>query len=408
MAQQAAQEAGDQSAQSTPRHPLSVLPVPDDRELRSPLLPEHAKALTRGGWDIRVPAGLGVGAGATDDAYREAGAQVVDAGDASLRGHGDDQASVVVSLLPPTDDVVDGLAEGATLLGFLDPFGSVATVRRIAERGLDSVSLELVPRTTIAQPMDALSSQANVAGYAAVMLAAGRLRKVLPMMSTAAGTIRPARVLVVGTGVAGLQAIATAQRLGARVTAYDVRPAAKDQVESLGAKFARIDLGETGEAKGGYAKALTDEQLERQREQLARLCAESDIIVTTAQVFGRKAPVIVTDAMVRGMAPGSVVVDAAAATGGNVEPSVPGEEIDVDGVLVIGDAHLASRVAADASRVLGANILALLEHVIDQTSGRVRDVSGEDADEIASSVLLTRGGAIRDERVATLAREGAG
>ncbi|MAY74330.1 MAG: NAD(P)(+) transhydrogenase (Re/Si-specific) subunit alpha [Phycisphaerae bacterium] len=377
---------------------MVVRPVTDREERRAPLAPEHVKKLGSDGWKIVIPAGLGERATFTDDAYREAGAAVVDASDDRLRGPG-----VVLTLFPPTPEEIDGFADGSSVLGFLDPFGSGSSIRRLAERGLDAVSLELVPRTTIAQSMDALSSQANLAGYAAVLLASSRLTKALPMMSTAAGTIRPAKVLVVGTGVAGLQAIATAQRLGARVTAYDVRPVAKEQVESLGARFAKIDLGETGEAKGGYAKALTDDQLTRQREQLAKLCAESDIIITTAQIFGRRAPVIVTDDMVRGMAPGSVIVDAAAATGGNVQGGVAGEERVIDGVTVIADAHLPSRVASDATRVLGANIVNLVTHAFDPRTGRVR---GGDRDEITSGVLLTSGGEILDERVRTAVNEG--
>ncbi|MEM7622949.1 MAG: NAD(P)(+) transhydrogenase (Re/Si-specific) subunit alpha, partial [Planctomycetota bacterium] len=283
---------------------------------------------------------------------------------------------------------------------FIDPFAAASNVLRLATRGLKTVSLELVPRTTKAQPMDALSSQANLAGYAAVMTGAGLIPKALPMMSTAAGTIRPARVLVVGTGVAGLQAIATAQRLGARVTAYDVRPAAKEQVESLGARFAKIELGETSEAAGGYAKSLTPEQLDRQRQQLASLCAESDLIITTAQVFGRPAPVVVTTDIVDRMMPGSVIIDAAASTGGNVEPGLPGETINHNGVTIVSDPHLPSRVSADASAVLGANFVALISHIFDPETLALRD---DEPDDITNAVLLTSGGEIRDKRVATAA-----
>ncbi|MEO0512686.1 MAG: NAD(P) transhydrogenase subunit alpha [Planctomycetota bacterium] len=371
-------------------------------EARVALLPEHVRLLVEDGWVVRIPPSLSAGVAVGDAEYAVVGASVTreaapDPGRPSL--------DIFVS--PPSQDTILALPEHTTVLGFLDPFNRPDLVALLAERGLDSVSLELVPRTTIAQSMDALSSQGNMAGYAAVIAGVARLRKILPMMSTAAGTVRPARVLVVGTGVAGLQAIATAQRLGARVTAYDVRAAAKDQVESLGARFAKIEIGETSEVAGGYATALSDEQLDRQRQQLSDLCAESDLIITTAQVFGKRAPVIVTGEMVARMRPGSVVVDAAIATGGNVEPSMLGEEVEIDGVVVMGDPNLSSRVAVDASRVLGANIVSLLKHIVDPETGRVVDVGGELPDPIASAVLLTRGGEVRDERVrSTLPQHG--
>ena len=270
-------------------------------------------------------------------------------------------------LIHQKTDTAGLLSEHTLLVGFIEPFARHDLVQQLAEQKVTTLPLEFVPRTTRAQSYDALSSQASLAGYVAVLLAANSTAKVLPMMSTAAGTIQPARVLVIGTGVAGLQAIATARRLGARVTAFDVRDTAKEQVESLGAKFAVIDLGQTEEQAGGYAGALTDEQLAKQRAGLAALCAESDIIVTTAQIFGRPAPTILTPEMVAGMKRGAVIVDTAFATGGNVDSSV---ELDEDsttnnGVLILREARLAARVAVDASAVLGKNITGLLGHVCD-------------------------------------------
>ncbi|MFI4891835.1 MAG: NAD(P) transhydrogenase subunit alpha [Phycisphaerales bacterium JB058] len=370
----------------------AIVPM-DSRDRRVPVTPEAAKTYVAAGWDVRVPRGGGLPSGYTDSAYEEAGATLVD--EQQLL----DGAHVAVCVSVPSDAFVDALPEGVMLAGFLDPFQQPARIARLAERGVTSLALELVPRTTIAQSMDGLSSQTSLAGYAAVALAASKLAKALPMMSTPAGTIKPARVLVVGTGVAGLQAIATAVRLGARVMAYDVRPTAKEQVESLGAKFAKIDLGETGETAGGYAKELTPEQLDMQREQITKLCAESDIIVTTAQIFGRRAPVIVTADMVRAMKPGSVIVDAAIATGGNVEVARVGEEIEFEGVTVIGDPLLPSRVARDASQVLASNFVSLLTRVLD---AETKQLKSPDEDEILSGVLLTHEGQVRDERVAGL------
>lgn len=345
------------------------------------------------GWDVRVPRGMGLPSGFADEAYEAAGASLCEGREALQ------SARIALCVSMDSDAFVDMVPEGVILAGFLDPFNKPARIAKLAERGVTSLALELVPRTTIAQSMDGLSSQASLSGYAAVVLAASKLAKALPMMSTPAGTIKPARVLVVGTGVAGLQAIATAVRLGARVTAYDVRPTAKEQVESLGAKFAKIDLGETGETAGGYAKELTSEQLDMQREQITKLCAESDIIVTTAQIFGRRAPMIVTADMVRAMKPGSVIVDGAIATGGNVEVAKVGEEIEFEGVTVIGDPLLPSRVARDASQVLASNFVSLLTRVLD---AETKQLKSPDEDEILSGVLLTHEGKVRDERVAGL------
>lgn len=373
---------------------LLAIPPGDARDRRVPVTPDAAVKFREQGWTVCVPEGFGEPAGFARADYEAAGCAFV-----SSVGEAISSVQAVLCVSPLSDDLVSKLSGEMLLAGFLEPFSDPERIRRLAQTGVTSLALELVPRTTLAQSMDALSSQASLAGYVSVILAADRLAKALPMMSTPAGTIRPAKVLIVGTGVAGLQAIATAVRLGARVTAYDVRPTAKEQVESLGAKFARIDVGETAEAAGGYANALTEEQLELQRQGLAKLCAESDIIITTAQIFGKKAPTIVTKDMVDGMARGSVIVDAAIATGGNVELAELGREVEHQGVTIIGDPYLASHVARDASMVLASNFLSLLKHVLNPETGKPRT---DAEDEIVQGVLLTQGIEIRDDRVSAL------
>lgn len=328
-------------------------------ETRVTLTPTVAAKFATLGAAVRLEAGLGAPLGFSDDAYREAGAEVVPK-EGLLEG-----AEAVVRLNPLREDEARALPAGAVVVGLLDPFRNLGAVRALAERGVSALCMELIPRTTYAQKMDALSSQASLAGYAAVVLAAERLDKVLPMMSTPAGTIAPARVFVVGAGVAGLQAIATAKRLGARVEAFDTRPVVEEQVRSLGAKFVKIDVGETGQTAQGYATALTTEQLERQRQGMAKVCAASDIVITTAQVFGKRAPLLLTEEMVAGMRPGSVIVDLAAATGGNVAGTVAGEEVVKRGVRLVGLTNLPGAVARDASQMYAANVYNLIEHLWD-------------------------------------------
>lgn len=284
------------------------------------------------------------------------------------------------------------MRRGAVHVSFLDPFNERALLDAFAAAGVAAVSMEMIPRTTLAQKMDALSSQASLAGYAAVLQAAARLRLALPMMMTPAGTIMPARVFVIGAGVAGLQAIATAKRLGARVEAFDTRPAVEEQVRSLGAKFVKIDLGETGQTEGGYAKALTPEQIGRQQAGMARICAQADIVITTAKVFGRPAPRLVTAAMLGGMKAGSVVVDLALESGGNVEGARAGEDFTTpNGVTVLGHACLEGTVAHHASQVLAANFAAWITHFWDPKAAAWRF---DPPDEILRGCLITRDGAI--------------
>ncbi|HNT89812.1 MAG TPA: NAD(P) transhydrogenase subunit alpha, partial [Candidatus Hydrogenedentes bacterium] len=304
---------------------------------------------------------VGATCGYADSAYQDAGATVSDAR-AELLG----RADVILRLNEPAAGEVGQIKRGAVHISYLDPFNKPELLDEFMRCGVSAIAMEMIPRTTLAQKMDALSSQANLAGYVAVVLAASRLPMVLPMMMTPAGTLKPSRVFIIGCGVAGLQAIATAKRLGARVEAFDTRPVVEEQVQSLGAKFVKIDLGETGQTKDGYALELTPEQKQKQIEGMAKVIAQSDVLITTAQVFGRKAPVIVTEAMVRSMRPGSVVVDCAVDTGGNVECVKAGEEVEVAGVRVLGFRNLPGRVPVHASQMYAANVANLVEHFWDK------------------------------------------
>jgi proton-translocating NAD(P)+ transhydrogenase subunit alpha len=287
------------------------------------------------------------------------------------------------------------MRKGQALIGFLRPLGVLETVQEIAATGVASFSVELIPRITRAQNMDALSSMATISGYKAVLLAANTVPRIFPMLTTAAGTISPARILVIGAGVAGLQAIATARRLGAVVSAYDLRPAVKEQVQSLGGRFVELPIeAKDAEDKGGYAKAQGEEFYRRQRELLGRVISESDVVITTAVIPGKKAPVLVTREMVTAMAPGSVVVDLAAERGGNCEVTRAGEKIEENGVTIFGWINLASTVPYDASQMYARNLSAFLRHLVRE--GKLQLDSG---DEIVSSTLLTRNGEVVNPRV---------
>lgn len=355
-------------------------------ELRAAVIPADVVRLTKLGAEVTVESGLGTGIRAADADYEKAGATIV-----SDRSAGFNAADVVLRLRKPSEADIGLLKSGTIHISYLDPFNEKALIQQLAERGISAVSMELIPRTTRAQKMDALSSQASLAGYAAVIVAAERTDKVLPMMTTPAGTINPARVFIIGAGVAGLQAIATAKRLGARVDAFDTRAAVAEQIRSLGAKFVEVDLGETGQTKDGYAKALTEEQLAKQREVMAKQCAMSDIVITTAQVFGRKAPVIVTADMLKGMKPGSIVVDLAIETGGNVEGAQLGQEAQIGNTLVIGLENMPGRVAVHASQVYSANLYNFVDEFWDKESKTLR-LSSED--DIIQGCLVTRDGKI--------------
>jgi len=335
-------------------------------ELRAALIPDSVKKLVRMGADVSVEAGVGRGAGFADEEYREAGATVV-AERASLLS----SADMVLRVRKPDLDEVAQLKSGSIYVSFLDPFNEHELIDALKAQNVSAISVEMVPRSTRSQKMDALSSQANLAGYVMVMTAAQYLPSILPMMMTPAGTLKPAKVFVIGAGVAGLQAIATAKRLGAQVTAFDTRSEVAEQVRSVGAKFLEIDLGETGSTKDGYAKALSEEQLKIQRDAQRDVIAASDVVITTAQVFGRKPPVIVPKEFVEGMRSGSVVIDMAAETGGNVEGSAAGQVVDINGVKVVGTGNWPNAVARDASQMYSSNLFNLVDEFWDKEAGRV-------------------------------------
>lgn len=271
-------------------------------------------------------------------------------------------ADVLLWVNAPTESDIGLMKEGAISISFLDPYNNKSLVQKFIDSKVNAISMEMIPRTTLAQKMDALSSQASLAGYTAVTLGAYELDRIFPMMMTPAGTIPPARVFVIGAGVAGLQAIATAKRLGARVEAFDTRSVVEEQVASLGAKFVKIDLGETGQTKDGYAKELSEEQLKKQQEAMTKSCVNADLVITTAKLFGRKAPVIITKEILKQMRNGSVVVDLAAGTGGNVEGTIVDQITDVEGVQVIGIDNLPGEVAYDASSMYSSNLTNLIIH----------------------------------------------
>jgi H+-translocating NAD(P) transhydrogenase subunit alpha len=368
---------------------IGVLKEPAE-ETRIALMPEHIQKLVKpdNGIELAVEKGLGASLFISDEAYKKAGSIVMNRKDLL------EKASVLFRINPPEEKLIEGLSQGSTWISYLDPVNGKEAVTALAKKNVNALAMEFIPRSTYAQKMDALSSQASLAGYEAVIVAAEQLKKIFPMMMTPAGTISPARVFIIGAGVAGLQAIATAKRLGARVEAFDTRPVVEDEVRSLGARFIKVDLGETGQTKEGYAKELTEEQLEKQRQLMAKQCALSDVVITTAQVFGRKAPRIVTKEMIKGMKPGSVIVDLAVETGGNVEGSKAGENVVVNDVTIVGIRNMPGRAALDASLMYSGNLTALLTHLMDKENG---EFIPDSEDEITRSVLLTRDGEIVNE-----------
>ena len=366
-------------------------------ERRVALVPEAVKTLTAGGFQVVVQSGAGNAAGFDDAAYTAAGARVADRAAVFA-------ADVVVKVQAPRErpggHEVEELKNGGLLIGFLRPLDDPGLAVRLARQGVTSFAMELVPRITRAQAMDALSSQSNLAGYRAVLLGALSLPKIFPMMVTAAGTIQPARVFVIGAGVAGLQAIATAKRLGAIIEAYDTRPAVREQVESLGARFVELNL-DTKDAQdaGGYAKAQTEEFYARQRSELGKRLANSDVVVTTALVPGQRAPVLIDEAAVRGMRAGSVIVDLAAEQGGNCALCDPEKEVVVHGVRIIPARNLPSDVPTHASQLYARNLVTLLKHLAPKG-----ELNLDMQDEITRGSLLTSQGAIANDRVKALAQ----
>ena len=363
-------------------------------ETRAALLPDGVSRLVKLGAEVAVEAGLGETLCVSDNDYLQAGTQTATDRAAELGA-----ADIALRLRKPPVEEIPLLKKGAIHISYLDPFHEHGIIDAFLAQHVSAISMEMIPRSTLAQKMDALSSQANLAGYVAVLLGAARLNRILPMMMTPAGTLTPARVFVVGAGVAGLQAIATAKRLGARVDAFDTRPVVEEQVHSLGGKFVKIDLGETGQTKDGYAKELTPEQLALQREGMARVCAHSDIVITTAQLFGRPAPRLITRDMIERMRPGSVVVDMAVEGGGNVEGSELDREVVVNGVIILGPSNLPGKVPVHASQMYSSNIVNLLEHFWDKESKAFKLAVDDD---IMRGCLVVHDGAILNETIKNL------
>ena len=357
-------------------------------ERRVALVPEAARFYVRKGLGLRLEAGAGVGASFPDREYEEAGVDVVPGRDALLS-----EAGVVLKVQPPTVEEVAALAPGSVLVCHLDPLGPTEVIEALAARGVTAFAVELIPRITRAQKMDVLSSQATVAGYKAVLSGAGAMTRFLPMLTTAAGTVRPAKAMILGAGVAGLQAIATARRLGAVVSAFDIRPAVREQVQSLGATFLEATLDEGAEDEGGYATELSEEQHQRELELIATHIRDQDLVVTTAQIPGRPAPVLITAEMVTTMRPGSVIVDLASESGGNCELTVAGRSVDHNGITVMGPANLPAELPYHASQMYARNLASFVGDLFDDEGSIDYD------DEITAATCVTHGGEITNERV---------
>lgn len=368
---------------------IAVMKETHQGEMRVPLIPPTADKLVKLGAELVIESGLGQTCRYEDADYEKVGAVIGSSREEMLK-----TADIVLRLRKPPIEELELMKKGCIHISYLDPFNESELVDKMAETGTSAVSLEMLPRTTLAQKMDVLSSQANLGGYVSVILGSEQLDKVLPMMTTPAGTIKPSRVFIIGVGVAGLQAIATARRLGARVEAFDTRPVVEEQVKSLGAKFVKIDLGETGQTKDGYAKELTPEQVQKQKDGMAKACAMADIVITTAQLFGRPAPRIVDQAIIDQMQPGSVIIDMAVESGGNVEGSEVDKIVEVNGVKIVGLGNLPGRVAQTASQVYSANLGNFVDHFWDKEA-KTFNLNLED--EIIDGCLITHDGEIVNE-----------
>ncbi|MFK7739486.1 MAG: Re/Si-specific NAD(P)(+) transhydrogenase subunit alpha [Planctomycetota bacterium] len=371
---------------------MAVIFVPKesaDGEARVAAVPETVKGMQKLSLEVQVERGAGLAAGFVDAEYEEAGAKLVDAGARK-------DADIVLGVQVPTADLCKQQKKAAKLICTLTPGNALDSIKALRDAGVTGIGLEFMPRITRAQKMDILSSQATCGGYQAVLLAAVHLPQMFPLMMTAAGTITPAKVLVLGAGVAGLQAISTARKLGAVVEANDIRPAVKEQVESLGGRFVDTGTPPNAETTGGYAKETSQEFLKKQRETLTEHITGADVLITTALVPGKKAPVLVTAEMRKAMRAGSVIVDMAAGQGGNVEGSKPGETVVVDGVTILGETNLPARVAADASRMYARNTLAFLGEFIDKEGTVTFDVENE----VLGAVAIVHDGTVRHEPTA--------
>ena len=366
-------------------------------EARVAVIPASIPALLKAGLEIIIEAGAGIRAGFTDEAYLAEGATL------GSRAQVFSAAEVLLQVrATPIDAAL--VRRGQVIIGFADPLGAPSVIQQAAGTGVTLLSMELMPRITRAQSMDALSSMATIAGYKGVLLAANALPRMFPMLMTAAGTISPARVFIVGAGVAGLQAISAARRLGAKVEAYDVRPAVKEQVQSLGARFVELPLESAdAEDKGGYARAQDEAFYTRQREMMIKVVAASDVVITTALIPGKRAPILVTREMVEAMAPGSVLVDLAAERGGNCELTMPDETVVHHGVTIVGPSNLPALVPYHASQMYSRNITTFLMHLLGKDGGAQAALAINPADEITRETLLTHGGAVVHARVKELA-----
>ena len=369
---------------------VAVLKEARSAENRVALVPLGVKALVKRGLTVTVQSGAGETSGISDLIYQDAGAEITTNAQDTLK-----DAKVVLVVNPPPSNELDLLSEGSILVGFLDPLSNSDLVSRLVELNITGISMELVPRITRAQSMDALSSQATVAGYKAVLLAANHLPKFLPMFTTAAGTIRPAKALILGAGVAGLQAIATARRLGAVVEAFDVRPAVKEQVESLGASFLESEEEVTAEGEGGYAKELTEDQHHKELELIGDALADTDIVITTAQIPGREAPVLITEDMVKTMKYGSVIVDLASESGGNCELSEAGETVLAHGVQILGPSNLPTSIPVHSSQMYSKNIVTLISEFLGDDGELQLDFEND----VVGPSTVTHGGEVRNEHV---------
>jgi len=377
---------------------VAVLKETRPDEFRVALVPMGVKALIKKGLEVSIQSGAGESASVSDADFKEAGATITSGVAETIAG-----AAIVLAVNPPAMDDLKGMAEGTILVSFLNPLTSPDLVRALVGGKLTGISMEMVPRITRAQSMDALSSQATVAGYKAVLVAANQLPKFLPMFTTAAGTIRPGRALVLGAGVAGLQAIATARRLGAIVEAFDVRPAVKEQVESLGATFLESAEEVVAEGEGGYAKELSADQHQKELDLIAGSISNADIVITTAQIPGRDAPLLITEDMVRSMRPGSVIVDLASESGGNCALTQSGETIIAHGVHILGPLNLAGSIPVHASQMYSKNIVTLLSEFVDDEGAMSLDFDND----VVGPSTVTHAGEVRNERVrATLENAG--
>lgn len=374
---------------------VAVLKETRSAENRVALVPLGVKNLVKRGLTVTVQTGAGETSGVSDLMYREAGAEIAASAQETL-----EDAKLILVVNPPSSNELAHLSEGSILVGFLDPLSDPDLVSRLVDLKVTGISMELVPRITRAQSMDALSSQATVAGYKAVLLAANHLPKFLPMFTTAAGTIRPAKALILGAGVAGLQAIATARRLGAVVEAFDVRPAVKEQVESLGASFLESEEEVTAEGEGGYAKELTEDQHNKELELIGSALIDTDIVITTAQIPGRKAPILITEGMVKTMKYGSVIVDLAAESGGNCELSEAGETVLAHGVQILGPSNLPTTIPVHSSQMYSKNIVTLISEFLGDDGQLQLDFEND----VVGPSTVTHGGEIQNERVKSVMR----